>query len=140
MLPFFRRSLSFAPVAFYLKFSSAVRACFFLWMVLGSAPFARAGGVHSDLEAFDEGPRRKGPLLGEAQVGRVNFKVTTASPEAQRFFEQGVAQLHAFWFYEAERSFRQVLMHDPKCGMAYWGLALANRNNPGRGLEFLKKN
>ena len=107
------------------------------------APFARADGradgSHSYAEAFDEGPRRKGPLLAEAQVGKVNFKVTTASPQAQRFFEQGMAQLHAFWFYEAERSFRQVLMHDPKCGMAYWGLALANRSNPDRARDFLTK-
>jgi peroxiredoxin len=115
-----------------------------LLICLLAAPFLRGDGkedgAHSSYgEAFDEGPRRKGPLLSEAEAGRVHFKVTTDSPEAQRFFEQGVAQLHAFWFYEAERSFRQTLLHDAKCGMAYWGLALANRSTPERAREFLKK-
>lgn len=107
----------------------------------GTAAADGPGGKdgHPEAEAFEEGPRQAAVALRPEQVGRVEFKVTTSSPQAQRFFEQGVAQLHAFWFYEAERSFRQVLLEDPRCGMAYWGLALANRNAPARALEFLEK-
>ena len=38
---------------------------------------------------------------------------TSKVPEAQKFFNQGVGQLHGFWYYEAERSFRQVAGLDP---------------------------
>ncbi|MEK0447070.1 MAG: putative peroxiredoxin [Verrucomicrobiota bacterium] len=95
---------------------------------------------HSALgAAFNEGPRQAATLLEPEEVGRVDFPITTAIPRAQRFFNQGVAQLHGFWFYEAERSFRQALHLDPGCAMAYWGLAMANRVNPKRAREFLEK-
>ena len=63
--------------------------------------------------------------------------MTTASAEAQQFFDQGVAQLHGFWFLEAERSFRQVLRLDPDCTMAYWGITMANVENPGRAKSLI---
>ncbi len=73
-------------------------------------------------------------------VGRVEFPITTAtSAEAQAFFNQGVAQLHGFWYFEAERSFRQVAALEPQCAMAYWGLTMANINNNKRAKEFIKK-
>ncbi|RYD28934.1 MAG: alkyl hydroperoxide reductase, partial [Verrucomicrobiaceae bacterium] len=88
-------------------------------------------------EGFSEGPRRRGPLL--KGMGNVSFPVTTASQEAQTWFNQGVGQLHGFWYWEAERSFRTVLALDPACAMAYWGLAMANIENQERGREFLTK-
>lgn len=86
-------------------------------------------------EAFNEGPRQRAYLM--EGTGKVRFPVTTASPEAQKFFEQGVGQLHGFWYYEAERSFRQAVTLDPDCAMAYWGLALANVNNLNRARPFI---
>ena len=59
----------------------------------------------------------------------INFPVTTKSPEAQAFINQGVGQLHGFWYYEAERSFRQAAVLDQDCAMAYWGMAMANVEN-----------
>ena len=88
-------------------------------------------------EAFDEGPRQAAVLIDGC--GKVNFAVTTKSAEAQRFFNQGVGQLHGFWYFEAERSFRQVAMIDPECAMAYWGCAMANVNNEKRATDFIKK-
>lgn len=88
-------------------------------------------------EAFDEGPRQRAYLMGG--TGAVNFPVTTKSPLAQQFFDQGVGQLHGFWYFEAERSFRQVLQADPECAMAYWGLAMANTNNEKRAKAFIEK-
>ena len=82
-------------------------------------------------EAFDEGPRQAAVLL-PGVAGLCHFPVTTASAAAQQFFDQGVVQLHGFWFLEAERSFRQVLKHDPECAMAWWGMAMANVENPKR--------
>jgi peroxiredoxin/energy-converting hydrogenase A subunit M len=88
-------------------------------------------------EAFDEGPRQAAYLMGG--TGHVYFPVTTRVPEAQKFFDQGVGQLHGFWYFEAERSFRQVLLLDPNCAMAYWGMAMANTNNDTRAKELIKK-
>ena len=56
----------------------------------------------------------------------VRFPVTVAQPELQAYFDQGVGQLHGFWYFEAERTFRQIAAEDPECAMAYWGMAMAN--------------
>jgi tetratricopeptide (TPR) repeat protein len=57
-------------------------------------------------------------------MGRIDFPITTNSPEAQKFFNQGVAQMHSFWFAEAERSFRQAAALDPEAPMPQWGIAM----------------
>ncbi|MBI2806985.1 MAG: redoxin domain-containing protein [Planctomycetes bacterium] len=88
-------------------------------------------------EAFNEGPRQRAYLMGG--TGGVRFPITTRSKEARKFFEQGVGQLHGFWYFEAERSFRQVAQLDPDCAMAYWGMAMANHENPKRATGFIKK-
>lgn len=59
--------------------------------------------------------------------------VTTDSPEAQRWFDQGIQLLYGFNHDEAIRSFRQAAAYDPDCAMAWWGVAYANGlhiNNP----------
>ena len=86
-------------------------------------------------EAFNEGPRQKARLMG--RTGKVALEITANSPEAKAFFDQGLGQLHGFWYFEAERSFRQAAMLDPNCGMAYWGMALANANNADRAKKFI---
>jgi len=59
--------------------------------------------------------------------------ITTASDEAQAYFDQGLAWLHAFNHDEAIRSFARAAELDPECAMAWWGIALAegpNYNDP----------
>ena len=91
--------------------------------------------THGD--AFDEGPRQAAVLL--KGMGAVSFPITTQRGDAQKFFEQGVAQLHGFWYYEAERSFRQAAKFDDSAAMPYWGMAMANVNNEKRAGEFMKQ-
>jgi len=86
-------------------------------------------------EAFDEGPRQTAKLL--PGMGSVHFAITTTKPEAQKYFDQGVSQLHGFWYFEAERSFRQAAILDPACAMNAWGMAMANVNNPKRAKKFI---
>ncbi|MEO8268617.1 MAG: redoxin domain-containing protein [Aureliella sp.] len=86
-------------------------------------------------EAFNEGPRQAAYLM--PGLGRVDFPVSTTSQLAQRFINQGVAQLHGFWYYEAERSFRQAAVLDPDCAMCYWGMAQANVENRSRARDFI---
>lgn len=66
-------------------------------------------------------------------LGPHTRSVTSKSPEAQRYFDQGVAFMSAFNHDEAERSFAHAAQLDPSCAMAHWGVAMANGphiNNP----------
>jgi peroxiredoxin len=119
----------------------------FLWLLatVHGRPALRAAESQTELlpghsmhgEAFDEGPRQKAYLM--KGTGKVGFPITTKNAEAQAFFDQGVGQLHGFWYFEAERSFRQVLALDTNCATAYWGMAMANVNTTKRAKEFIKK-
>jgi tetratricopeptide (TPR) repeat protein len=59
-------------------------------------------------------------------LGSLSRVVTTSSPKAQRYFDQGLAFLYAFNHDEAIRAFRQAADLDPRCAMAHWGVAIAN--------------
>ena len=58
-------------------------------------------------------------------IGSAEIKITTKSPEAQQWFNQGLALLHCFWDYEALRAFEQALRLDPDCAMCHWGASQA---------------
>jgi peroxiredoxin len=94
---------------------------------------------HSHIgEAFNEGPRQAAYLM-DGMNPLIHFPVTTTVEDAQRFVDQGLVQLHGFWYFEAERSFRQAAFLDPDCGIAYWGMALANIENEGRAHGFARE-
>lgn len=57
-------------------------------------------------------------------MGDHHFEITTASEEAQRFFNQGLVLAYGFNHAEAARSFRQAIELDPDCAMCQWGLSL----------------
>ena len=76
--------------------------------------FLLAGKVIAAPEPFYEG-------LGSHQM-----KVTTKSPKAQRYFNQGLAFLHGFNHSAAIRSFRAAIENDPECAMAHWGISFAS--------------
>ena len=59
------------------------------------------------------------------KLGQVNFKVS-CTPPAQKQFNRAVAWLHSFEYEEAEKVFTEVAVTDPRCGMAYWGIAVSN--------------
>lgn len=72
-------------------------------------------------------------------IPKIEFPTSTKNKKAQQFFEQGVAQIHAYWYFEAERSFRQAADLDSEFAMAYWGMARANVNNRTRAKGFAEK-
>ena len=72
-------------------------------------------------------------------TGRVHLPITSAVGGVQQLFDQGVGQLHGFWYLEAERTFRQTATLDPQCPMPYWGMAMANVNNEKRAKQFIAK-
>ncbi len=97
---------------------------------------ANPGHSHQG-DSFNEGPRQAASLIGG--TGEVTIPIQTTWKQGQAYFDQGLGQLHGFWYYEAERSFRQIAAHDPECAMAYWGMAMANWENFARAKGFIEK-
>ncbi|HUC54414.1 MAG TPA: hypothetical protein VMR90_10225 [Candidatus Cybelea sp.] len=62
------------------------------------------------------------PVTLRTGIGELHEKVSTHSPEAQAFYDQGLAYLHSYVWIEAARSFAQALRADPDLAMAYLGL------------------
>ena len=84
------------------------------------------------------GVSARAPVALAAGVGRANFAITTEKPQAQAFFNQGVAYLYAFNFDEARRSFEQASKLDPAAPMPWWGVAMAvgpNYNDAAPGAD-----
>jgi hypothetical protein len=66
-------------------------------------------------------------------LGTFHRKVTTRSPLAQKYFDQGMRFVWAFNHDEATRSFAKAATIDPRCASCYWGVALTlgpNYNMP----------
>jgi tetratricopeptide (TPR) repeat protein len=57
-------------------------------------------------------------------LGDYHRPVSTRSPEAQRYFDQGMRFLWGFNHDESTRSFARALELDPSCAMCAWGVAL----------------
>lgn len=65
------------------------------------------------------------PALLVPNFCAVRYRVTTGSPEAQAFFDQGLGFFYSYMWMEAARSFETAAKHDPNCAMAWWGLSRA---------------
>jgi tetratricopeptide (TPR) repeat protein len=59
-------------------------------------------------------------------LGKHRMDITSDSPKAQRYFNQGMAFLYGFNHGAAIRSFKEAARLDPECAMAHWGIALAS--------------
>lgn len=73
------------------------------------------GGAHADTAA-------PVPLYGDA-LGRYGWPVTTASHEAQAYFDEGVKLMYAYARGHARRAFAEARRRDPVCAMCWWGEA-----------------
>jgi len=58
-------------------------------------------------------------------LGNRHHPISTKSPEAQKYFDQGLALVFGFNRAEAVRSFRRAAQLDPEAAMPHWGMALA---------------
>jgi hypothetical protein len=55
-------------------------------------------------------------------IGTSEIKITTKSATAQKYFNQGLNLLHAFWDTESYRAFREAARNDENCALCYWGI------------------
>jgi tetratricopeptide (TPR) repeat protein len=65
------------------------------------------------------------PAGDVSKLGKVDFPVS-CEQSVQSQFRSAVAMLHSFWFEKASETFAAVAEQDPKCGMAYWGMAMTH--------------
>ena len=101
--------------------------------ILGSLVLALAGGggaadVQSDADPAQSLALRAGAPLFEG-MGDYRMPITTADPDAQRYFDQGMVLAFGFNHAESIRSFRAAQTLDPGCAMCFWGEALATGPN-----------
>src|SRR5437867_2143075 len=102
-------SRSFPLTDYAFKATANLFRALIIWSALTVAGL----DLHADKEPLYEG------------LGSYSRKITTDSPEAQRYFDQGLAFVHGFNHNAAIRAFQQAAELDPKCAMAHWGVALA---------------
>jgi len=93
----------------------------FEFCMLALSAFAQ----HEGHESVGRVPREilERPVPLRQGIGKVHEEVTTSSPKAQAFYDQGLAYLHSFVWIEAARSFHQALRFEPSLAMAYLGLS-----------------
>ena len=60
-----------------------------------------------------------------SNLGAISYAVTTAKPEAQAWFDQGLAHTYNFNHGEAIKAFQKAQAIDPDCAMCFWGEAFA---------------
>jgi tetratricopeptide (TPR) repeat protein len=58
-------------------------------------------------------------------LGKVIFP-NSCTPAVQPSLLKGIAQLHSFQYAAAESAFTEASHSDPKCAMAFWGLAMSS--------------
>jgi tetratricopeptide (TPR) repeat protein len=81
------------------------------------------------------------PVTLRNRIGNSHETVTTASVEAQAFYDQGLNYLESYVWIEASRSFHQAVRLDPNLAMAYLGLSYVHSglDNAAAARQFLEK-
>jgi len=108
-----------------------------LTLLLGVGAVARAGAAAAQPAGHAHAPAAAPAELGATaqpagsaraplfdNLGTHHHEIKTASPQAQRYFDQGLRLVYGFNHDEAERAFREAARLDPQCAMAWWGVAL----------------
>ena len=99
--------------------------------LLGSVALIGCGGetdAQSSADPAQSLAQRAGAPLFEG-MGDYHMPITTADPDAQRYFDQGMVLAFGFNHAESIRSFRAAQTLDPSCAMCFWGEALATGPN-----------
>src|SRR5262245_21582671 len=78
--------------------------------------------------AKTESPSRP-KVIRYTGLGKHTRSVATSSPEAQKYFDQGLAFMYAYNHDEAIRAFQRAAELNPDCAMAHWGASLSLGKN-----------
>lgn len=105
------------------------RTTIIIMYLLGSCALILAGCHPDSMSASEPGPHAMAPATQPAApqfagMGTHHRQVSTRSPMAQKYFDQGLTWTFAFNHDEAIRSFEEAARQDPQLAMAWWGVAL----------------
>jgi len=84
------------------------------FQVVSALAVAQAPAVHQHAPAAVPPELLERALPLREGRGAVHERVSTASPAAQAFYDQGLAYLHSYVWIEAARSFHEALRLDPR--------------------------
>ncbi|MEX2204910.1 MAG: hypothetical protein WEF50_01645 [Myxococcota bacterium] len=88
-----------------------------------SEPATEPAPAPAAAPATDPGAQTGRPLI--EGLGAWSMPITTQSPLAQKYFDQGLRLTYAFNHPEAVRAFEAAEKLDPECAMCAWGIAYA---------------
>jgi len=112
------------------------------WLVALAAALPAALAAqdpHADMPGMSP-PKTPATLI--SGTGSHRHPIATASPESQKFFDQGMTMAYGFNHEEAYRSFAKAAELDAKAAMPHWGMAFvlgSNYNDPAPVDERLRK-
>ncbi|MDQ3287233.1 MAG: hypothetical protein M3Q42_03035 [Pseudomonadota bacterium] len=110
------------------------------YTLLSAALVVATGCTQSRREATVAAPLASAPeaVFGAnllKGLGDHHFPITTRSPEAQRWFDQGLMLTMGFNHDAAERSFLRAAQFDPDCAMCWWGASLVLGPHVNAGMD-----
>ncbi len=88
-----------------------------------SEPATAPAAAPATAPAIDPAAQTGRPLI--EGLGAHSMPITTQSPLAQKYFDQGLRLTYAFNHPEAVRAFEAAEKLDPECAMCAWGIAQA---------------
>ena len=106
------------------------------WLVM-TGMMLLAGAVAGTAQEHEHPDREHGMAMATADssagdrtplydnLGTYHMAITTASPVAQRYFDQGIRLTYGFNHDEAIKAFREGAREDSTCAMCWWGVAYA---------------
>src|SRR2546427_781581 len=98
-------------------------------MAIAALVVVLAGCSTQQREAVHGHQGLDGPPPLYDSLGSYSYRITTTTPTAQRWFDQGLRLVYAFNHAEAQRAFREAVRLDPSCAMCFWGVALTEGGN-----------
>lgn len=98
-------------------------------ILVGLAPLCLPGCVARYGAGTADDPSGRFAVLVPGS-GVYSRPITTDSPDAQRFFDQGLRLSWGFYFPESIASHQEAARLDPEHPMPHWGMALAMGPNP----------
>jgi tetratricopeptide (TPR) repeat protein len=104
-----------------------------LTLMLATGPALPAAQQHAHGTESSKGVAAKPAARLFEGLGQYHKPIATSSPDAQRYFDQGLTLVYGFNHEEAIRSFEEAARLDPAAPMPHWGIALAlgeNINSP----------
>ncbi|MDH7452873.1 tetratricopeptide repeat protein [Luteimonas composti] len=106
-----------------MKIRTPLLACALAALALPACDRPEASGAPATPQVSPPELAMVGAHLLEG-LGEYHFPVTSAHPEVQRWFDQGLMLAYGFNHDAAERSFLKATELDPDCAMCWWGASL----------------